>query len=107
MFSCFNLRKKDNHVDSVKIGDNLFCEYYNVFSQGAFGTGLETVYLTDSLNFRKYIDVCDEGYEYIWNNVISNSILHLYKVRIENNKVDTLWTREYNISQLKKEGKFE
>ena len=44
---------------------NLYVEHYNVFDQGAFGTGLNSAYLTDSLNFRIFLGVYDDGDEHI------------------------------------------
>jgi hypothetical protein len=62
-------RSKQYHLVTVKLSNipktncpcNLYLEHYSVFQQGAFGTGLNSEYLTDSLNFRKYLGTYDEG----------------------------------------------
>jgi len=53
------------NLASIKQSDcncHLYVEHYSVFQQGAWRTGLNAAYLTDSINFRKYLGVYDEGY---------------------------------------------
>jgi hypothetical protein len=86
-------------------------EHYNVFDQGAFGTGLNSAYLTDSLNFRIFLGVYDEGNERFEVKCLGDSIV-IEKTSTEG--IDLRWNdpllqdkKIYSLKDLKKSKRFE
>jgi hypothetical protein len=71
--SCTSCRSKERYLFTVnmckyapnKCTCNLFSETFSAFDQGAWGTGLDSDYLTDSVNFRIYLGTYDEEDEMI------------------------------------------
>jgi hypothetical protein len=86
-------------------GCNLYAEYYNVYDQGAWGTGLSSEYLTDSLNFRKYLGVYDDEDEHISISCKGDSIIitktGLKFISIQWSKPMILERKVYSLRELK------
>jgi hypothetical protein len=112
-------RSKQYYVGTYRLADNtktncpcdLYTEYYSVFDQGAWGTGINSVYLTDSLTFRIYLGVYDEGSEHIKVTCRQETI----DVLITSEEfIDTSWSKPaiiehkiYNLTDLEGSKKFE
>ena len=97
---------KDNHIGTCKIDDNLYEETYCIYRGGVFGGDVCTVYLTDSTTFRIYLGK-EFDHEQIRVAIKDSEIVMVYKVDIEGRKIDTIKKEFYNLSLLKREGKFE
>jgi hypothetical protein len=105
LFACNNINySKDKHLLTTKIKDNIFTEYYRTYSGGVTGGDVETVYVTDSTYFRKYLGKKMDHQEIIveefgkYNILVLKFDVHTYKV---------LDAKIYDINNLKKEGNFE
>jgi len=92
-------------------GCNLYAQYYNVYDQGAWGTGLSAEYLTDSVSFRKHLGVYDENHEYI-NIVCKGDSIIVTKTSSE--FINTQWSdpkvlerKSYSLSELKRNHNFD
>ena len=101
---------------TVKICDSLYAEMFTN------STGITEGYLTDSSNFRLFVDRWDEEHEIIRYTCLSDSIII---VKTENGskncrtvtltsglttvlcETDTISRKTYSISQLKEKHKFE
>lgn len=105
IISCKNVNySKKNHLRTTIVNENLYLETYNVYNGGAIGGAVETSYLTDSINFRKYLGKAMD-YELIYTFVFQQNMVLVVKINTDNYKVKK--TEIYSISELKKEGKFE
>lgn len=103
--SCDSKYSKKNHLNTIKINDHLYYEIYKITSGGTLASDTYSDYLTDSVNFRKYVGtVYYDDEQNRWKIIDSNTVL-VYRLNIRNN--DTLEKKIYIISDLKKEGKFE
>jgi hypothetical protein len=131
-YSCHledSVYSKDNHLKTTKIRDSLYSEVF--FIRSILNENVErySEYITDSVNFRKYVYTYNRG-EWIYGEMSKDyNILTIYKVtgNIENDDVstiqkiagsledkrenqivfDTTKIATYNIPELKREGKFE
>lgn len=103
--SCDSKYSKKNHLSTIKINDHLYYEIYKITSGGTLASDTYSDYLTDSVNFRKYVGtVYYDDEQNRWKVIDSNTVL-VYRLNIRNN--DTLEKKIYIISDLKKEGKFD
>ncbi len=111
LYSCENVDySKDDYVSTFKpinglnLKDNLFIERYRIYAGGVLGGDVETVYVTDSLSFRKYLgkQFDDEMIDVV---AIRYQSILVYKFNLHTNKL--LNAKIYDIDELKKEGKFE
>jgi hypothetical protein len=115
MFNCCGLNdsiySKDDHLKTTKIRDSLYSEVFFIRSMLSDNVERYSEYITDSVNFRKYIYTYNSG-EWIYGEMSKNDILTIYKITgkllsdgqtvFDTTKIDT-----YNINKLKQEGKFE
>ena len=90
---------------------NLYGEYYCVYGNGYMATDMNSEYLTDSVNFKKYLGVYDEGHESI-NVICKGDSIFVEKTssefidtRFSNPKV--LKKKSYSLKELKREHVFE
>lgn len=92
-------------------GCNLYSERFNVFNQGAWGTGLNSEYLTDSISFRKFLGTYDEGYENINISCKGDSIIITKTgtefISIQWSYPRVLERKSYSLSELKKRHDFD
>ena len=86
------------------IDNELYCETYKVYSGSVPGGDVYTVYLTDSVSVRKYLGK-EMDYEQILVYKFHNNKVLSCKINTDTYKVKK--TEIYDISELKKEGKFE
>jgi len=70
--SCQDYYSRKSHKRTTELQKELFVETFTIFGSGAYGTDVVTQYLTDSIEFRKYIGTFDEG----------NEFYYLFRVRI-------------------------
>ena len=103
---------KDDHFSTEAIGDNLYREEYVIYAGNATTTSVNSVYITDSIHFRKFIGKEDFPYKIITVKKIGD-VLHVQKkeekffsLNLVEISYDTV-VQEYNINELIKEGKFE
>ncbi len=105
LFSCDNINySKDNHIKTFKLDDNLYKERYNIYSGGAIGGDVCSVYLTDSISFRKYLGKEFDN-EQINVFLINSKAVLIYKIDLHT--YELLESSTYKISELQQEGKFE
>ena len=125
-FSCFSFSdhaedptyskySKENHTSTFSLDTSLYIEKYKVLSGGGGATTCDVYacYITDSVNFRKYIgeeDFC--GKRIHWDYQESNAVV-FYAVYSDFDEIinkpinDTTKIGSYTISNLIKEGKFD
>jgi len=101
---------KDNYLKTTAVKDSLYNETYLIRSRS---TDIErySQYITDSVNFRKYVCTHDFG-EWLYGEVGKNDVLTIYKVKgnlLSGKQMtfDTILLTTYHIDELKKEGIFE
>jgi len=102
--SCQDYYSRKSHKRTTELQKELFVETFTIFGSGAYGTDVVTQYLTDSIEFRKYIGTFDEGNEFYYYNISGDTVnVEKYKVGM-NGKGKTLLKREQLlISSLKKQ----
>jgi len=107
-----SIYSKRDHLKTTKIRDSLYNEVFFIRSILSDDIGRYSEYITDSVNFRKYIYTYNKG-EWIYGVMSKDyNLLTIYKVSGEvlpDNQIvfDTTKIDAYNISELKKERKFE
>lgn len=99
-----NNYSKDKHLNTIEVESNLFKERYIIYNGGVTGGSVCSVYLTDSVKFRKYVGK-HMDYEKILTSMISEDLVLVYKIKSDSYKV--LDAKIYSIPELKEEGKFE
>jgi len=104
--SCHSKYSKKKHVGTVKIGEHLYNEIYQVYAGGVLANDSYSDYLTDSVNFRKYVGTVYYDDEKNYCKLIDSNTVLVYRLNIRN-KNDTLEKKIYLLSDLKKEGKFD
>jgi hypothetical protein len=113
-FACSSKYSKENHRVTFILNDSLYVEKYKVFSGGATTSDSYSYYITDSIQFRKYVVTKHYDDErIIWTK--TDSTITVYKERshyhfYENENsitYDTIQIGNYMIEYLVKEGKFE
>jgi hypothetical protein len=97
---------KKNPLKTHEIGDKLFEERFESFSGGVLMDNTYTYYLTDSINFRKYIGSCDDK-EFFRCNVKGDSLVVLKTSWRNSNYEKPIETTYFSINKLKKDGDFE
>jgi hypothetical protein len=106
---CRNDMSKSGYHSTLPICDRrFFVETFTIMGGGAFGGDRESVYLTDSLNFRKYLGTYVNTEEYI-SIVCRGDSIYIYRTR-ENkhtHKNDIENTRIYSVQDLRKSNAFE
>ena len=100
---------KDNHQKTNTIKDSLYNEIYLIRSIST-DVVRYSQYITDSVNFRKY--VCTHVFGEYLHVEVGENVLAVYKIKgsLLNDKqvvFDTVFLANYNINELKREGKFE
>lgn len=104
--SCSSKYSKKNHVGTIKIGEHLYNEVFQVYAGGALANDSYSDYLTDSVNFRKYVGTIHYDDEKNYCKKIDSNRVLVYRLNIRN-KSDTLEQKVYIISDLIKEGSFD
>ena len=82
---------------------NLYGEVYSIYGMGALGSDVNSLYLTDSTNFRIYLGVYDEEREMIIVKCQGDSIYikKIAKSASENSKPEIVETKTYSLKSLK------
>jgi len=116
---CRNNKSKADHVltanlckyEPNKCPCNLYVEVYRVFGMGAFGSDMNSEYLTDSVNFRIYIGTYDDSDENIIAKCKGDSV---YTAKTKKTSSIPEWdipkileTKTYSLRDLKMQQKFE
>lgn len=104
--SCTSIYSKKQHEGTGIIDSNLYRERFLVYSGGALANDSYSYYLTDSVNFRKYIGTIYYDDEQLYCKSLDSNKILVYRAK-RNNENDTMEKKIYIISDLKKEGKFE
>lgn len=105
-FSCVNDKSKKEHFSTKVICGDLYREKYRIFSGGAYSAELYADYITDSVNFRKFVGTHDpsEGFGY----KCTNDTIVIEKAHFSSNKVRTLIEKNsFSINELKRSQRFE
>jgi hypothetical protein len=81
MAGCANDRSKTGYHDTVPLCDGRFyVEIFTIMGGGAFGGDRVSAYLTDSVNFRKYLGTYIEGKESIATECKGDSV-YIYRTK--------------------------
>ncbi len=115
--SCVNKKSKKDHKFTVNYCEykpnrcacNLYGEVYTIYGMGALGSDVNSLYLTDSINFRIYLGVYDEGKEMIIVKCQGDSIYirKTAKSASESSKLEIVETKTYSLKYLKKKHQYE
>jgi hypothetical protein len=79
-------------------GCNLYAENYCIYGNGYMTTDLNAEYLTDSVSFRKYLGVYDDGYEHIDILCKGDSII---VAKTSSEFINTQWSKPRVLEQKK------
>ena len=74
-----NKYSKKKFYSSKAIGDNLYREEYVIYEGNATTTSVNSVYITDSVLFRKFIETQDDPYRLITVKKIGD-VLQVQKI---------------------------
>ncbi len=98
--SCIENKKKE-FLSSFPLDTlNLTVETYKAYGGGVYGGDLDSYYLTDSVNFRKYIGLADD-HEYYSFKITGN------KIEVVNSKHNLLKSKTLKLDDLIAEKEFE
>jgi hypothetical protein len=115
IMGCVNYMNKQHHITTVNLRNykpngcklNLYREDYCVYGMGALGSDLNSVYLTDSANFRVYIGTYDNEDEHIIPKCKGDSILVKKTANTSSmpdwNFEKVLETKTYSFKKLKQD----
>ena len=108
-YGCFgNERSKDRLFDVYKRCDGIYVEAFLVFGSGAYGSDVHSMYLTDSINFRKFIGTYDTGDQMLFTECVGDSIIITKSTRLRGNNTETInFIKRYSKKDLIRENKFE
>ena len=85
LFNCCNLgnkkHSKNNHIATFKKGDNLYNEKFQIYFGVVYAGDSYIEYITDSINFRKYIGTYNDDEWMIYK--INNQFIDVYKRNIK------------------------
>jgi hypothetical protein len=107
--SCNNNRSKKNLDFTTKVCDEkLFVEVYKIFESGALGGDRVSSYLTDSINFRKYLGTYDDAKESIATECNGDSV-NVYRQIMDpgTNRFKIVNAIVFSLSELRKKKIFE
>ena len=111
--SCFlndSVYSKKNNQKTTQIRDGLYSEVFFIRSISNDSIERYSEYITDSVNFRKYVYTYNSC-EWIYGEMNKNDILTIYKVTgsLLSDKIvfDTTKIADYDINELKRDGRFE
>lgn len=105
-FSTIRCNKKNEFYFSERVSDSLYLEVFHGFQGGIFGDVLN-YYLTDSLTFRSFI-ISKQDKDHVYYKVITpDQIVFFKKSRRKANLNSILDSVIINISDLKRNGKYE
>jgi len=103
ILSCSNKYSKSEHIATIQIGPNLYNEVYKVYSGGVFASDSYSNYITDSVNFRKYVGTRYYDDEEIYCSLSdSNTVLVVKLSKV--NTADTIEKKFYKINKLITDG---
>jgi len=108
-FGCRDDRSKDDHTATVSLCDNKFyVEKFTISGGGALGGDRQSDYLTDSVNFRRYLGTYDNAHEVI-SVICKGDSIYVYHQRRddESNRLKPTSIIRYSIFDLKKTKVFE
>jgi len=111
--SCQNEKRREKHVGSDIICNNLYVEKFRVSGDGKFGTNfggkgdLYSKWLTDSTNFRMFLGTFDD----VWSLIeIECQGDNVFIKKLAEQKTDTVYKvineKRYNIGNLKKQNNY-
>ena len=105
---CLNKYSKDGFVSAKLVNKqfNVFDELYELDKGSAYANSTYSYYLTDSINFRKFVGVIKYDDEWYKSESKGNDIF-CYHLRQGANEPDTVNIQKYDISSLIEQGKFD
>lgn len=106
IFSCTSKYSKTRHEGTTEILSDLYEESYLVYSGGTLANDSYSYYLTDSINFRKYIGTIYFDDEHLFCKMLDSNSVLVYSVNRYHDK-DTLEMKKFSLKELKEEGRFE
>ena len=105
--SCVNKYSKDNFVGTQELKETIYRERFQIHSGGVFAGDSYSDYLTDSVNFRKYVGTAYHDNEMLIYALSSDTVVDVYKITWNFSNNDTLKIASYNFNDLIRLGKFD
>lgn len=103
ILSCDNHKNKVNHTSTKSICNNLYVERYLPYIGGVFDGNTRSCYVTDSVNFRKFIGTYDDKERFRFS--FDQDTIYAHKITYRNwANGDTIEIYKYSLKDLKKEG---
>jgi hypothetical protein len=103
-----NTYSKDEPMSSKEIAKSgIYREVYRVYGGGVYGGDVRTVYLTDSLTFRKYVGKMFDHEQIVMKCINRNQIAVLKLDLDKEPPRNVIDSTVYSLSDLKKESKWE
>jgi hypothetical protein len=103
-----NHYNKESHKFSSIISDGIYEEVFLLSASGVLANDLYSCYITDSINFRKFVGRFDNKEKYIFDLANRDTIKSVrYSRRIYYGKSIPIDTLYFSISKLKEEGDFD
>ena len=97
---------KDNHIVTYKIvGLNVYGEIFNVAGYGVYGGDVESVYLTDSMNYRKYVGEKYDNQKILFS--VDGNFVIGRKIEINNGNKILINEYIFDLHQLEIQGGFD
>lgn len=115
LMSCYtkdNKYDKSTHRLTYEIRTTgIFVELYRTASYGVYGGDIESIYLTDSVSFRKFVDKIDDNQKINFsingNKIKATKVVSSYWVNDRKIPMKVLSEREYYLDALRSKGKFD
>jgi hypothetical protein len=99
---------KDEFSNSYEIEKGIYEEVFILSRGGVLANDLYACYLTDSVNFRKYVDRFDNKEKYRFYKVDKNTIMAVkYSFRVDYKSFLPIDSTFYSINFLKEENDFD
>jgi hypothetical protein len=110
LIGCINDKSKSDYrnTDTFLTCRNLYIETFHVYKGGALVGDITSFYLTDSVNFRKFIGTCDDDQREWYNYDCNGDSVYIEKIKEKHSSTEKVIVRKsYDLKKLRREHKFE
>ena len=107
LFFCTSKYSKQHYLSTGKIASSLYKEVFCIYTGGVMVSGTYSYYLTDSVNFRKYLGTSYNNDERIHCDMLDSNRVMVFRVSFHGDRKDTIEKTVYLLSELKSEGKYD
>lgn len=98
--ACGSKYSKENHVATDQIKTGIFLEVFETYSGGTYAGSSYSYYLTDSLNFRKFLISKEHDDELIKTNIKDDTVSVIKIGNAYNLNQETIKTKRFVIREL-------